>query len=78
MTKQRADQLLAERGLAASRTDAQRLIMAGRVTLASGERVHKAGHMLPLDADVRVAPADGEWFVKGNDSIVTAAATGVG
>ncbi len=26
----------------------------------------------------RVAPADGEWFVKGNEAIVSAAATGVG
>ena len=26
----------------------------------------------------RVAPADGEWFVNGNDSIASVAATGVG
>lgn len=71
MTKQRADQLLAERGLAASRTDAQRLIMAGRVTLASSERIHKAGQMLPLDADVRVAPAE-DYVSRGAAKLLAA------
>lgn len=58
MDKQRADQLVAERGLAESRTDAQRLIMAGRVTIGADECVRKPGQLLPVDADLRVTPAD--------------------
>lgn len=51
--KERADKLLVARGLAPSRERAQALLLAGRVTVA-GQRVDKAGAMLPVDADLAV------------------------
>jgi ribosomal 50S subunit-recycling heat shock protein len=52
--KVRLDELLVARGLAESRSQAQRLILAGEVSV--GDRVlDKAGHMVPENADVRVA-----------------------
>lgn len=52
--RMRLDRLLAERGLAASREQAQRLIMAGRVRV-DGLRVDKAGAPVRGDAEVTVA-----------------------
>jgi 23S rRNA (cytidine1920-2'-O)/16S rRNA (cytidine1409-2'-O)-methyltransferase len=54
--KERADQLLAARGLAPSCEKAQALIMAGRVTSA-GRRVLKPGDRLDADAALEVAAA---------------------
>lgn len=52
--KVRLDELLVARGLAETRNQAQRLILAGQVRL--GERVlDKAGQPVPEDADVRIA-----------------------
>ncbi len=51
--KQRADVLLVERGLAASRTLAQRLILAGKVR-ADGRPVPKPATLLPIDARLEV------------------------
>ncbi len=52
--KVRLDELLVARGLAETRSQAQRLILAGQVWL--GERVlDKAGQPVPEDADVRIA-----------------------
>lgn len=52
----RADQLLVERGLAASRAQAQRLIAAGVEWLQAGswKRVAKNGDELPAQADLRL------------------------
>jgi len=51
--KQRADLLLVERSLASSRSQAQALIMAGRVF--SGERrIEKAGELVRSDAELAV------------------------
>lgn len=62
--KQRADQLLALRGLAESRTRAQALILAGKVF--SGERrVGKAGDMLAADAPLEVRGQDHPWVSRG-------------
>jgi 23S rRNA (cytidine1920-2'-O)/16S rRNA (cytidine1409-2'-O)-methyltransferase len=52
--KERADTLLAARGLAPSREMAQALIMAGRVTSA-GRPVRKPGDLLDADAALEVA-----------------------
>lgn len=52
----RADELLVARGLASSRAEALRLILAGRVT-AAGVPVDKGGRLLPPDAAVRVREA---------------------
>ena len=53
----RADQLLVDRGLAASRSQAQRLIASGvdwRVDGLAFQPVRKNGEDLPLDADLRL------------------------
>ena len=52
--KVRLDELLVLRALAENRSQAQRLILAGEVSV--GDRVlDKAGHLVPEDAEVRVA-----------------------
>ncbi len=58
----RADQLLVERGLAPSRTVAQRLIEAGRVSWAEGA-IKKASLILPLTAELAVASDEVDCYV---------------
>jgi 23S rRNA (cytidine1920-2'-O)/16S rRNA (cytidine1409-2'-O)-methyltransferase len=53
MRKERLDQLLVEKGLADSRTQAQRLIMAGQVTV-SGQVVDKPGTRVAAGDPVKV------------------------
>jgi 23S rRNA (cytidine1920-2'-O)/16S rRNA (cytidine1409-2'-O)-methyltransferase len=53
--KERADNLLAGRGLAPSRERAQALIMAGSVTSA-GRPVRKPGDLVDVEAPLEVAP----------------------
>jgi 23S rRNA (cytidine1920-2'-O)/16S rRNA (cytidine1409-2'-O)-methyltransferase len=52
--KARLDELLVERGLAESRSQAQRLILAGEV-MVDDRMLDKAGHLVREDAEVRVA-----------------------
>jgi len=54
MRKERLDRLLVERGLAESRAQAQRLIMAGAVRVA-GMVVDKPGHRVATGAPIEVA-----------------------
>ena len=54
--KVRLDQLLVQRGLAATRSRAQALIMAGSVRVDGSSRA-KAGDMVPADAAVELAAA---------------------
>ncbi|MDX3908485.1 MAG: TlyA family RNA methyltransferase [Sphingobium sp.] len=64
MAKQRADQLLVDRGLVESRTRAQALILAGIVF--TGERkVEKAGQQIPEDAPLDVRGRDHPWVSRG-------------
>jgi 23S rRNA (cytidine1920-2'-O)/16S rRNA (cytidine1409-2'-O)-methyltransferase len=64
MAKQRADQMLVDRGLAESRTRAQALIMAGLVF--SGDRkVEKPGQQLAEDAVLDVRGRDHPWVSRG-------------
>jgi 23S rRNA (cytidine1920-2'-O)/16S rRNA (cytidine1409-2'-O)-methyltransferase len=64
MTKNRADQLLVDRGLAESRARAQALILAGLVF--SGERkIDKAGQALAADAPLEVRGKDHPWVSRG-------------
>jgi 23S rRNA (cytidine1920-2'-O)/16S rRNA (cytidine1409-2'-O)-methyltransferase len=58
----RADQLLVERGLAPSRTVAQRLIEAGRVSW-SGGAVSKVSMVLPLTTELAVASDEIDRYV---------------
>ncbi|MBA2339027.1 MAG: TlyA family RNA methyltransferase [Pyrinomonadaceae bacterium] len=57
MKRERIDKLLVERGLAASRTRAQALVMAGAV-LVNEQRVEKPSESFPPDAFVRVRGTD--------------------
>jgi 23S rRNA (cytidine1920-2'-O)/16S rRNA (cytidine1409-2'-O)-methyltransferase len=62
--RQRADQLLVERGLAESRTRAQALILAGKVF--SGERrVAKSGDLLAAGTKLEVRGQDHPWVSRG-------------
>ncbi len=54
--KERLDLLLVQRGLAESRQQAQRLIMAGEVSV-DGVRHDKPGRSVPVDAAIRVRAA---------------------
>ncbi|MGE9293337.1 MAG: TlyA family RNA methyltransferase [Puniceicoccales bacterium] len=49
MEKTRADDLLVRAGQAASRSQARRLVLEGRVSLSGGEPVTKPGRFLPPD-----------------------------
>lgn len=62
--KQRADQMLVDRGLADSRAKALALILAGLVF--SGERkIDKGGQMLAADAALEVRGKDHPWVSRG-------------
>ncbi|HEX7781730.1 MAG TPA: TlyA family RNA methyltransferase [Sphingobium sp.] len=64
MAKQRADQMLVDRGLVESRSRAQALILAGLVF--SGDRkVDKAGQQLADDAAIEVRGRDHPWVSRG-------------
>jgi 23S rRNA (cytidine1920-2'-O)/16S rRNA (cytidine1409-2'-O)-methyltransferase len=66
----RLDVVLAERGLAESRTRAQALIMAGRVTVG-GVVVTKAGTGVAADAEVAVSQPP-RFVSRGGDKLSTA------
>ncbi len=51
--RRRADELLVERGLCESATEAAQFIMAGKV-LSGSERIDKAGQLLDADAPLRL------------------------
>ena len=62
MARRRADTLLAERGLAPSRTAAAATVRAGRVRLArNGATIEKPSELVPEDAELLVE--EGEEFV---------------
>jgi 23S rRNA (cytidine1920-2'-O)/16S rRNA (cytidine1409-2'-O)-methyltransferase len=64
MSKQRADQMLVDRGLVESRAKAQALILAGLVF--SGERkIEKAGQALAADAPLEVRGREHPWVSRG-------------
>ena len=64
MVKTRVDQLLADRGLAPSRTRAQALILAGLV-FAGERKVAKAGEMVAGDTVLEVRGRDHPWVSRG-------------
>ena len=70
MTKERVDVLLVQRGLAESRSQAQRLIMAGQVR-ASGQIVYKPA--IKLAADVPLEVEQSPRFVsRGGEKLLAA------
>ena len=64
MAKQRADQLLVERGFAETRTKAQALIMAGLVFSAE-RRITKSGEQIAEDASLNVRGQVHPWVSRG-------------
>jgi len=64
MAKQRADQMLVDRGLAESRTRAQALIMAGLVFVGD-RKVDKPGQQLAGDVTLDVKGRDHPWVSRG-------------
>lgn len=64
MAKQRADQMLVDRGLAESRTRAQALIMAGLV-FAGDRKVDKPGQGFAEDVVLDVRGRDHPWVSRG-------------
>ena len=70
----RLDQLLLERGLAATRSQAQALVMAGRVAVGEGEsarRDRKAGDLVAHAAVVSVTPGS-TWVSRGAHKLIAA------
>ncbi|PWT93950.1 MAG: TlyA family rRNA (cytidine-2'-O)-methyltransferase [Blastocatellia bacterium] len=57
MRRERIDKLLVDKGLAASRTKAQAMVMAG-VVLVNEQRVEKSSELFPPESHVRVKHAD--------------------
>ena len=57
MTRERIDKLLVERGLAASRTKAQAMVMAG-VVLVDEQRVEKPSHQFDTNSAIRIKGGD--------------------
>ena len=64
MAKVRADQLIADRGLAESRTRAQALIMAG-LAFVGDRKIDKPGQMLADDAMIELKGRDHPWVSRG-------------
>ncbi len=64
MAKQRADQLLDDRGLAESRTRAQALILAG-LAFVGDRKIDKAGQQVAADAEISVKGRDHPWVSRG-------------
>lgn len=64
MAKQRADQLLVDRGLAESRTRAQALILAG-LAFVGTSKIDKPGQQIASDAAVSVKGRDHPWVSRG-------------
>ena len=68
--RERLDQVLVARGLAESRTQAQALILAGRVRVA-GQRADKPGHAIAVDAVVEVE-APPRFVGRGGEKLLAA------
>lgn len=64
MAKQRADQMLVDRGLAESRTRAQALIMAG-LAFAGERKIDKPGQMFAEETAIEVRGRDHPWVSRG-------------
>ena len=73
MPKQRADQMLVDRGLAESRTRAQALIMAGLV-FAGDRKVDKPGQQFPEETPLDVRGRDHPWVSRGGIKLAHALA----
>ncbi len=72
MTRQRLDQLLVARGLAASRSEAQARILAGEVRMAGAPGRHlKPGQPVPDDVEIEVVRRP-RWASRGGEKLAAA------
>ena len=71
MDRVRIDRLLVERGLAASRERARRLVMTGDV-LVGDRPITKPGAEVPADAEVRLRTADSPYVSRGGEKLAGA------
>lgn len=62
--RRRVDLLMVDRGLCASRAEAQRLLLAGKVRLA-GQRVDKPGTLVAVEAPLAVAGPEHPFVSRG-------------
>ena len=69
-TRVRLDRLLVDKGLVESREKATRLILAGEV-LVDGQRVDKAGSLIPTDADLDIRGRS-PYVSRGGEKLVHA------
>jgi len=69
--KTRLDQLLVERGLAASRERARSLILAGRVMVRE-QKVDKPGTSIPIDSPIRLLGDDLPYVSRGGLKLAAA------
>jgi 23S rRNA (cytidine1920-2'-O)/16S rRNA (cytidine1409-2'-O)-methyltransferase len=70
-SKIRLDQILVTRGLAVTRSQAQGLILAGRV-LVAGAVVDKAGTLVPEDADIALKAPPTRFVSRGGEKLAGA------
>ena len=68
MARERLDKLVAERGLAASREEARRLIMAGEV-LVDGSPATKPGTRYPADIPIEVVRRTSRYVSRGGQKL---------
>lgn len=73
IARRRADELLVEQGLAATRSRAQALILAGQVR-AGERRIVKAGEMLSADSVLALEGRDHPWVSRGGVKLAHALA----
>jgi 23S rRNA (cytidine1920-2'-O)/16S rRNA (cytidine1409-2'-O)-methyltransferase len=69
--RDRLDQALVARGLAASREQASRVILAGAVKV-NGVRVDKQAARVPLDADITVTPTSPSFVSRAGGKVAAA------
>ncbi len=74
MARRRVDLLLVERGLCASRPEALRLLLAGKV-LAEGRRIEKPGTLLPEQTPLDVAGPSHPFVSRGGVKLLHALTT---
>ena len=73
-SRSRLDDLLVERGLAADRDAALRLVLAGKVRVGQGDAVrrdHKPGELIAADAIVEIAAAQ-SYVSRGGEKLAAA------
>jgi 23S rRNA (cytidine1920-2'-O)/16S rRNA (cytidine1409-2'-O)-methyltransferase len=70
--KIRLDQQVVEQGLAQSRTQAQALILAGKILDSKGQALTKAGHLLPPDTELQLKEKLHPWVSRGGMKLMQA------